>query len=335
MKDIPIDEAQLVAIVVESILYGIYMMTLGACLRIWLRPREYHRRRHFPWILGGTTLLLTAIATTDVALGLYHAILAFIRYQGPGGPAALYSNISSWINVTKTTIAFSAALIVDAFLIYRCWVVCHGHWLVIVVPTILWLGEASCTGVIIYYIATMRKHASFVQVLHARSFYIAVTAMNVVLNVLTTGCIAYRIWSISRGTSNLLQMSSNQRSVLHRAYRILIEAAFPYLVCNILLFVTTFLKSNAAYIVSDAMLMIISINFNLITIRVQRRPRHDSTTRTELTSLEFAPSQNSRQQFGTITQATETTVAVSHAKKDIEFDIINPSKSFVVMGTAV
>ncbi len=83
------------------------------------------------------------------------------------------------------------------------------------------------------------------------------------------------------------------------------------------------------------MLMIVSINFNLITIRVQQRPRLEDTTRTNLTSIEFMPSHHSPQQFGTVTQATETTVAVSNVKKYSDVDLTSGSRSLIVTSSAV
>lgn len=72
--------------------------------------------------------------------------------------------------------------------IYRCFIV-FSHfrpWLVIALPALLWLGNAACSGAIIYITATLRQNA----LLNVNSLSPLVTAFLVITlvnNLLTTG----------------------------------------------------------------------------------------------------------------------------------------------------
>lgn len=102
----PIDEAQLVALFMESVAYGVYLVTLGQCLRILLwgsasRDGGLSLKRNINWPMLIVALLLATFATLDVAFGLRHVLDAFIYYKGPGGAKAEFANISYWIQVMK------------------------------------------------------------------------------------------------------------------------------------------------------------------------------------------------------------------------------------------
>ena len=102
----PVDEAQLVALFMESIAYGVYLVTLGICVRVllWGRVVGSRMRRTINWPMVAVVALMAVFATLDVALGLRHNLEAFILYSGPGGPDAEFDDISNWVNVMKVTV---------------------------------------------------------------------------------------------------------------------------------------------------------------------------------------------------------------------------------------
>ncbi len=116
MADFPIDTAQIVALFLESVLYGVYLVTFVACLRVLLiapstaasshpaypslhlPPPNHHNGngyngytksfslrdyfkplRHInkPMLLAA--LLMLVFSTLDVAFGLHNNILAFVK----------------------------------------------------------------------------------------------------------------------------------------------------------------------------------------------------------------------------------------------------------------
>lgn len=96
----PVDEAQLVALFMEAIAYGVYLVTLGICARALFWDR-LGLRRTVNWPMVVVVVLMAVFATIDVALGLRHNLDAFVFYHGPGGPDGEFDNISEWINVMK------------------------------------------------------------------------------------------------------------------------------------------------------------------------------------------------------------------------------------------
>ena len=100
MSKFPVDEAQLVALFMESVTYGIYLVTLGICAHVLFWDRQGLRQR-INWSMVTVVTLMAVFSTLDVALGLRHNLDAFIFYTGPGGPDGEFDNISNWVNVMK------------------------------------------------------------------------------------------------------------------------------------------------------------------------------------------------------------------------------------------
>lgn len=98
----PVDEAQLVALFMEAVAYGIYLVTLGICARALFWDRLGFRHA-VNWPMVAVVLAMAIFATIDVALGLRHNLDAFIFYSGPGGADGEFDNISNWVNVMKVS----------------------------------------------------------------------------------------------------------------------------------------------------------------------------------------------------------------------------------------
>ena len=103
MPSFPVTEAQIVALFMECIVYGIYLVT------IWITARALFfdalgERKKVNWPMVAVMSLMAVFATLDVALGLKHNLDAFIFYTGPGGPQEEFENISYWVNVMKVCV---------------------------------------------------------------------------------------------------------------------------------------------------------------------------------------------------------------------------------------
>ena len=98
----PITEAQITGLFVESVLFGIHLITAGYCMRALMSTSaRWKSRDEINWAMLVVSLLLLSNATFDVVLGFYHNLKAFVFYTGQGGPAEEFTNISDWINVSK------------------------------------------------------------------------------------------------------------------------------------------------------------------------------------------------------------------------------------------
>ncbi|KIP05679.1 hypothetical protein PHLGIDRAFT_119583, partial [Phlebiopsis gigantea 11061_1 CR5-6] len=252
----PVAEAQIVALFMEAVAYGLYLVTLGLCVRalFWGRRRE---RRNWPLVV--VAALMALFATLDVAFGLRHNLDAFIFYTGPGGADAEFEDISYWVNVMKTVDVQMMTLIGDGMLIYRCLVVFARRWAVVALPALLWLANAVCSAVIIYITSTLRTDA-LLSIAQLAPFLTAFLVLTLATNVLTTGLIVWRIWRIDRQTAALAARPARRRSRLANVVRILVESGALYTALVLATFGTELAGSNAIYGVSDVMVVVVGIS---------------------------------------------------------------------------
>jgi len=329
----PVNEAQLVALFVESVAYGIYLVTFGMCVRLLFWDSRGERKRHLNWPLVLTTFLIFVFATFDVAFGLRHALVAFVFYSGAGGSAEAYETISDWVNVMKTVDNQVMLMIVDAFLIYRCFVVFYRKWLVISFPLLMWLANLANSIIIIYITATLKTHATL-NVNNLMPFITSFLVLNLATNMLVTGLIAWRIHAISKESSRLDRVGSSgtsRRVTLAEVNRIVIESGLLNLLVVFVGFVTFLTNSNAVYAVSDLSIEVVGITFNLITIRVNNGVSFGETTKANSsiplrlvntgagTKNSALPVHQSRTAVGiTVSHTVENDHGESITQKDIE-----------------
>ena len=93
-------QAQLAALFMQSIAYGIHMVTFAACMYSWFR-RPSGSRSSMRWMV--VAIALFAIGTCDVSFNFYHNILAFIDYKGSGGADEEFQDASNWVNVMRVS----------------------------------------------------------------------------------------------------------------------------------------------------------------------------------------------------------------------------------------
>lgn len=104
-KSFPVTEAQLTALFLQSIFYGILLVTFGFSTRALFTYRgRLKRSKEINWLVVVVTFISLCIASLDLSLVYYGNMRAFVFYQGKGGPTAEFTRISSWINITKVRI---------------------------------------------------------------------------------------------------------------------------------------------------------------------------------------------------------------------------------------
>ncbi|EED84797.1 predicted protein [Postia placenta Mad-698-R] len=238
MSTFPIAEAQLVALFMQSVTYGIHAVTFSVC--IWklidkLRSGKGHV--NWPWIFVAVALF--TIGTVDVSFNLYHNLSAFIFYKGPGGAEEEFMAFSSWINVMRSVWYNLGIVISDAALMYRCWIICNRRWFIMIPSIILWCTTFASIVVYMYYMGVTEVDS-------------------------TIGIIVHHIWQVSRHTSEFFTTGNR----LARANRIFVESALLYTVSVLITFIATLAGSNSLYGLSDVTLELSGIVFDLIIIRI-------------------------------------------------------------------
>ncbi|KAF7422213.1 hypothetical protein PC9H_010369 [Pleurotus ostreatus] len=329
MADFPIDTAQIVALFLESVLYGVYLVTFVACLRVLLiapaaaaashpaypslhlPPPSHHTHSASPYNGYATSfslrdyfkplrhintpmllaaLLMLVFATLDVAFGLHNNILAFVKTPPvvigadgaeEGGPEAVFDDIGRWTNVMKMVNYVAQTFVGDSILLYRCFVVYDRNWWVVAFPILLWLGTTACGIMTSYSEAAVGVGTLDQSVI--KPFITSMLVLTLATNMLTTGLIVLRIWKVDTRASHFRPTASHALprappSPLARVMRVLIESGLIYTTTILVLFGTYLAGSNAILALSNAVVQIIGVTFNLIIISTDRARRHGAGT---------------------------------------------------------
>ncbi len=100
-----ISEAQILGLFLASVFWGIFLVTFFQCMRhlVWDAKGDLRPAKTINWPMFCVAMLLAFFSTFDVALGLMHAIEAFIEYHGPGGSDARFTGLTDWVNIMKVS----------------------------------------------------------------------------------------------------------------------------------------------------------------------------------------------------------------------------------------
>ncbi|KAJ7903797.1 hypothetical protein B0H14DRAFT_3421976 [Mycena olivaceomarginata] len=268
MEDFPITEAQIVALFMESVFWGIYLVTFFLSLRSLLFTNNFERRRFstINWPMVVVVFAMCSFATLDVAVGLLHNIQAFVLYKGAGGAAEEFSNISDWVNITKTVDVLAQTTLGDGMLIFRCWKVYSKSWRVVAFSLLLYLGGTACAVMILRVVATLHSN-TLITSSSLNPLILSFWVLTIVQNIITTGLLVFRIWRVDRNTARL-----------RNTMRIIIESGLMYTTIALLTFITQITNSNSTYGVSDVEVQVVGITFNLIIIRAQSSTTEEPPT---------------------------------------------------------
>jgi hypothetical protein len=101
----PLSDAQSYGLFLESVLYGIYLVTCGFCLQKLLTSQHGLKQlRELNWPMLVVVFLLFGIATVDAVLQFYRNLHTFQIANGPGDATEDFTNISDPINVVKVVL---------------------------------------------------------------------------------------------------------------------------------------------------------------------------------------------------------------------------------------
>jgi len=322
-KAFPLDEAEIISLFVESIFYGVYLISFGECMRVLFSGAGVQSGINRAMLVVAISMAI--FGTLDLALALRHVLDAFIWYRGSGGAIAEFENISSWIQVTRTGCYVVQTLIGDLMLIYRCFMVYNRRWLVIALPLTMWTGTLV-GGSGLLYVNSHLKVSTNIDEKHIVPFLTALLVLSMVQSLVTTSLIAFRILSIDR---QVAQFRASKESRLKPISRLIIESGATYTMSLVIFLVVFLCSNNAQYALSDAIMMIIGIVFNMIIVRVHqgRTADQEATIATAETSSARSPSftkaQTSRSMFSSRhpLRSFGNSQTVGHTAQSVEVNV--------------
>ncbi|KZT01854.1 uncharacterized protein LAESUDRAFT_717201 [Laetiporus sulphureus 93-53] len=257
----PIAEAQLVALFMQSVTYGIHVVTFSLCMYTWYRRTGHSGApRCGPWMVVPVALFV--LGTVDVSFNLYHNLIAFIFYTGPGGAEAEFKQLSNWVNAIRSVWYVVSASVSDAAL--------RMQRMVVTVLIVLWVGMAVSEVIELYYLFTLKAPSSIPDARKIQPYLDAFFCTSLSINILSTGMIVWRIWRIQRQKAKAFAQSFGSSGGLDllNIIRIFLESALLYTLCVALTFIANFAGSNISYGFSDISVEIAGVSFDLIIIRI-------------------------------------------------------------------
>ncbi|KAJ7250459.1 hypothetical protein B0H12DRAFT_1120496 [Mycena haematopus] len=270
----------------ESVAFGVYLVTCGLCYRVLFTTTSRHRgvaEMNWP-ILVIFAIFLTK---TTSSVGIHLALNLQSATTGSRGLAVdQFRDGSRPINISKYITILVQTVIASAFFIYRCWLVYHRSWLTVALPLVLWLGSVALMGVVIH-VDTSQNISGLFSVPQSRVFGSCFWAVIIAVNIIITGQIAYRISrvdhpksrsnvqlhsgdSISSPTVKKPSVTGNSRKFATHAA---VESGMIYTIMTLLVFFLFVTKSVAIYAAIDVLVQIIGISFNLTIIHNRPRPQ--------------------------------------------------------------
>ena len=107
MPEISVSQAEIIGLFLESVFYGIYLVSCPFCWLLLLRKGSRRQRSNeVNWIIVVASLVLFVIATLDLSLHLYQNMFAFVFYTGEGGAIEAFTisvSTGSWITLTRVS----------------------------------------------------------------------------------------------------------------------------------------------------------------------------------------------------------------------------------------
>lgn len=254
---ISLEEATLVSLFVQCILYGIFSIMLIVSTYVLLQRRAVNSNVS-KWILAGAPLMFL-LATIHVSTDLARVIIAFI--QNPSQTFNILNSSASTIYLLKTSVFIIQTWLGDGFMIYRMYLAWNGAKRVVIPIYFAYLGS------IIVSIGTLRAcatKATEASIFSLRNWVYGCFAMTLAVNLTCTVLIAVRILYFVKLTRNITVHGRNPAS----AAVIVIESGALYSICLVFLLALFGLENFAQYIALDAIVPMVGIVFTMITVRV-------------------------------------------------------------------
>ncbi|KAF7323274.1 hypothetical protein HMN09_00108200 [Mycena chlorophos] len=261
----------LVALFVECIIYGMFILLFGLTWNVLLKKRQRSSRGTTP-LLGVSTAMFI-LATFHVGIGLKRAMNKFLL-------GIDISTIFTASYLLKSAVYTMQTLVGDGFMIYRVYLVWTGDKRVVIPLLVCFMADIA-TGVgTLRSLAVAKNAATRNAVIELNALIATFFSLTLVINVVCTVLIAGRIWVFERATRNTTQVFGNR---LRPAILLIIESGAIYSVALILVLVYFSIHSFAQYIVLDPLVPIIGAVFTMVIVRV----RMDSSS--EVTNSAIPP----------------------------------------------
>jgi hypothetical protein len=253
----PLDYVHMVAIIVECILYGIYVpLFFVTVYLLLLRPRGDRINKSLVF----ASFFLFVLATMHVAGSLKELFDAFIFFRdGPKGPAGIFAHEAEAANIFRKSVAALSIVVGDSLVIYRCYVIWGRDWRVTVLPIALLIFSIAASVVVLRGISApdSRVFSPFLLTWVPLTF-----ALSFATNFMVTVLIAYKLYSAGKSVSG-------SGGYYWRTIAIIAESGAIYPIVNVFVIVLFAMQSTTQAIPVNALAQVVAIAPTIIIIQVQ------------------------------------------------------------------
>jgi len=286
---IRLDTAELLALLLETLLYGIFLTLYFVVIALfWRNSRDKTlvRQRKF----------IVPVASTMLALATAHLIVDFVRIlqafvfeleTTKGGAIAYYHKIQSPLYITTKVLYVLQTTLGDGFLIWRLYIV-YGKKLKFAAPFLVMLTVNMIVGFVAC--ATISRAIPGTTIFAAAKQWIATFfSLTMCINVLCTGTIVWRIWSRSWGRAGGSYIA---------IIAVIIESGALYTFSVLALLIAFLSGSDGQNAALDAVQPIVGIIFLLLILQIRLHTKTPTTIQSSTQSSHPSqPKSGSRSPF--------------------------------------
>ncbi|KAF8521212.1 hypothetical protein BU17DRAFT_88107 [Hysterangium stoloniferum] len=289
----------------RSVFYGTIFMSLcyGVCVYMFCHSLSLYfnfdatlRKQYRLYIITGTASI--ALISVAVFVDIVLAQFMWIDHRDfEGGPMGyLLATTSAWWQVLGTAADMTANLIGDGLLMYRCYIIWHGSWLIVIFPIVIYL--ASMAMALVTLVQSAKPGDFFTGMVV--NFGVPWAVLSVVLNVYVTVVITVRLMAIRRRLKGIL--SKKALSIYTGISAVLVESCLPFSVLGIV-FAVTYGKGLP---VASAFLFIWGVFLALAPQFIIFRVMNGKSWTTDLVAQATAGRSNTNTSFGFHTGSVPT-----------------------------
>ncbi|KAI0328846.1 hypothetical protein GY45DRAFT_1372082 [Cubamyces sp. BRFM 1775] len=263
----PITRAEIVALFMESMLFGAFTVLFTIAIWILLYREKVRGRSRTNRVLCATSTAMWLLSVAHLAIDVTRAIRGFaVGGQTVGGTEAFYARVNDLTDVAKNAVYLVMTLLADSFVSYRLYIVWNRAWWVLIIPVLLLIATTVAGfGVCIEIGLTKPGNPIFANNLQPwiRAFFALSLTTNLFATVLITGRIMWANRRVRDYRANGGATGSHWEVI-----ETMIQSAAIYSAALIAVLGTYLANSNAQYVCLDSIQPLIGIVFTLIIIRV-------------------------------------------------------------------
>ncbi|KAJ7742727.1 hypothetical protein DFH07DRAFT_39664 [Mycena maculata] len=256
--------AALSEVLVETLLYGVYMVLVAIVIYLFRRRHGIVQKRPVRWVFLGLIVQFLTISAHWIDV-IYEIYFSFVHLGcGETSILAFYSDLSAPASVLQVTLFVICSLVTD-MLIHRLYVIFSYRRNPVIFPLVLLVGQAISGGGIISAFATSNHANAFYSL--ANGWVTSFLVSSIVISVYSSVMIARKIWWTRRALRGARPVHDIGGTQLMFFLEVLVESVALQTATSI----TTLVAFQAEFIGQVVTQRIAPVIFGISTVLIHAR----------------------------------------------------------------